>query len=98
MTGNNKEIIHDQDNKTFVLKLDDGTSAKVIYTLDSCDGMRLIHSEVPFQHQGKGIGKELVLKTFEKLTEEGFEATAVCSYIKTVAMRDPKWRTIINHY
>ena len=91
------EIIHDTENRMFILPLDGTNSAKVMYSLDSCSGMRLVHSEVPMSHRGKGIGKELVLKTFQKLTDEGFEATAVCSYIRAVAMRHEKWKTIINY-
>ena len=34
-------------------------------------------------------------KTFEKLTEEGYHAVAICSYIKAVARRSEKWNKII---
>jgi predicted GNAT family acetyltransferase len=57
--------------------------------------MYLVHSEVPYQLRGRGIGKELVLKTFEKLTEEGYKAVAICTYIKAIKNRDPKWKEII---
>ena len=32
----------------------------------------------------------------KKLTEEGYTATAICSYIRAVAKRHPKWSSIIN--
>ena len=57
--------------------------------------MYLNHSEVPKSLQGKGIGKVLVEKTFEKLTDEGYKAIAVCSYVKLVAQRSEKWQKII---
>ena len=57
--------------------------------------MYLTHSEVPYQLRGRGIGKVLVKKTFEKLTEEGYRAVAVCSYIKAVKNRDSHWKEII---
>jgi len=41
------------------------------------------------------IGKVLVEKTFEKLTEEGYTAVAICSYVKAVASRSEKWKHII---
>lgn len=89
------KIIHDKANKEFVLELENGAKARINYTLDTASEMRLVHSEVPMALRGKNIGKELVLKTFEKLTEEGYKATAVCSYIKLIAKRDPKWGSII---
>ena len=88
-------IVHDSKNKKFILPLENNQEAIIKYTLDSCNGMKLIHSEVPSSMRGKGIGKELVLKTFEKLSEEGYEAKAICSYIQLIAMQNSKWSTII---
>ena len=73
----------------------DGQTAKVEYKIKH-GKMHLLYSEVPYKLRGNGIGKELVEKTFEKLTEEGFQAVAVCSYIRAVALRSPKWSTIID--
>ena len=39
--------------------------------------------------------KRVVEKAFEKLTEEGYKAVAVCSYVKLMASRSKKWSTII---
>lgn len=89
------QIIHDEENKQFILPLENEQKAIVSYTLDGRN-MRLVYSEVPTNLRGQGVGKELVEKTFEKLTEEGFEATAVCSYIRMIAMRSPKWSSIID--
>lgn len=90
------DIIHDKTNKEFVLPLKNGGKAKVSYTLDdNSKKMRLVHSEVPHELRGQGVGKVLVLKTFEKLTEEGYQATAVCSYVRHVAIRNSKWSSII---
>lgn len=71
-----------------------GEQAKVEYELK--DGkMYLVYSEVPYALRGQGIGKELVEKTFEKLTEEGYEAVAVCGYVKSVAHQSDKWNAVI---
>lgn len=83
-----------QKNKKYTLNIN-GEEALVEYVIKKKDKMYLVHSEVPYNLRGKGIGKELVLKTFEKLTEEGYKAAAVCSYIKAVKNRDPNWSTII---
>lgn len=88
------EIIHDKENKKFILPLENNLQATVEYTLEG-NTMRLIYSETPPQLRGQGIGKELVEKTFEKLTEEGYQAIAICSYIRAVANRSEKWSKII---
>lgn len=87
------EIKHDKDRHRFVLNVN-GEEAKVEYVLKN-EKMHLVHSEVPYSLRGKGIGKELVLKTFEKLTEEGYKAVAVCSYVKAVKMRSEAWKNRI---
>ena len=87
------ELQHDTNSRKYILDIN-GEKAIVEYVLRN-NKMHLVHSEVPYQLRGKGIGKELVLKTFEKLTEEGYKAVAVCSYIKAVKNRDPHWSTII---
>lgn len=90
------EIIHDKANQQFILELENDLQAVVNYVMEN-DMMRLVYSKVPSELQGQGIGKVLVEKTFQQLTDEGYKATAVCSYIRIVAMRSEKWREIINY-
>ncbi|MBO3098700.1 GNAT family N-acetyltransferase [Gelidibacter pelagius] len=87
------KVIHDKANTQFTMEVD-GENATVDYTLK--DGkMYLEYSEVPFNIRGQGIGKVLVEKTFEKLSDEGYQAVAVCGYIKSVARNSEKWNSII---
>ena len=88
-------IIHDKNNKQFTLDIN-GEIAKVVYVLKN-GKMLLVDSEVPYNLRGKGIGKVLVEKTFEKLTKEGYQATAICSFVKLVAKRSEKWSEIIEY-
>jgi predicted GNAT family acetyltransferase/glutaredoxin len=86
-------IVHDKENQRYTLGIN-GELAKVEYTLRD-DKMYLVHSEVPHNLRGQGIGKVLVEKTFEKLTEENYAAVAVCSYIQAVKNRSEYWKEII---
>ena len=54
--------------------------------------MYLMHAFVPYDLRGQGVGKELVLKTFKRLKKEGYEAIAVCSYIRAIAERETEWK------
>ena len=93
MKSNVSEIIHDKDKRRFTMNIG-SEQAKVDYTWKD-NKMYLVHSEVPHHLRGKGIGKILVEKTFEKLTEEGYHAVAVCGYIRIIARRSNKWNSII---
>lgn len=86
-------ILHDKEHQRFTLDIN-GEMARVDYALRD-NLMYLNHSEVPYNLRGQGIGKILVEKTFEKLTEEGYKAVAVCSYIQAVKNRSDRWKNII---
>ncbi len=88
-------IVHDKENNRFTLDINGGI-AKVDYQIRH-NKMYLMHSEVPYNLRGRGIGKVLVEKTFEQLTHEGYMAVAVCSYIKAIASRSKKWKKIIQY-
>ena len=89
----NHSIFHDKENKRFTLIIN-GEIAKINYQLRA-DIMYLMHAEVPYKLRGIGIGKELIEKTFEQLTQEGYTAVAICGYIKVIAARSTKWDKII---
>ncbi|ANW95730.1 acetyltransferase [Wenyingzhuangia fucanilytica] len=88
------EIVHQKDKNRYILKVKDAT-AFVEYSIKN-NKMYLTHSEVPENLRGQGIGKILVEKTFEKLTQEGYQAVAVCGYVKIVVQRSEKWKQIIS--
>ncbi len=92
-TLTDQEIIHDREEMQFRLALEEGFA--VVNYVERDGKMRLIHSEVPFEMRGKGIGKELVEKTFDHILEHGEKAVAVCSYIKAVARSSDKWKDSI---
>ena len=85
---------HDRENTKYVLTLENKDKAWVKYDMRD-NVMYLTYASVPSNLQGKGIGKELVIKTFEKLTEEGFKAVAICSYVRAVKNRSDKWKEVI---
>ena len=92
---NRLKIVHDKESKRFTLDIN-GETAKVDYIIKN-EKLFLVHSEVPYNLRGQGIGKVLVEKTFEKLTELGYKAVAICSYIKAVARRNKNWKLIIEY-
>jgi predicted GNAT family acetyltransferase/glutaredoxin len=88
-------IIHDKEHSRFTLGIN-GEIAKVDYQLRQ-DKMYLLHYEVTYNLIWQSVGKVLVEKTFEQLTQEGYKAVAVCSYIKAVASRSEKWNELIEY-
>jgi len=89
----NDNFIHNANKQQFHLKVGD-QFALVDYVVR--DGRwYLTHSEVPHELRGQGVGKQLVDQTFEYIEANQIDAVAVCSYIKLVAQRSPRWRALI---
>ena len=86
-------IQHYPDLNMFVMRVGDDF-AKIEYIVkNNC--YHLVHSEVPNRLRGKGIGRELVEKTFEYLHFNQIKAIAECSYIIDVAKRSEKLKLLI---
>lgn len=77
------EIKHLPEKKRFEMQVGEYV-ATVRYSLED-DIYYLVHSEVPYQLRGQGIGKELVEKTFQYIKENDLKAKPICSYIVKVA-------------
>lgn len=89
------KIEHQEDKNRFVMEIE-GQIAQVDYR--HRDGkLWLVHSEVPLALRGQGYGKILIQKTLEKLTEEGYEAVAVCPFISKVVSRSSHWKELVEH-
>ena len=86
-------ITHDKERRQYVLAINQHLA---VVQYQDRDGKRyLVHSEVPYNLRGRGLGEVLVLKTFEKLKEEEQPAVAVCSFIKKVRDAHPTWKALI---
>ena len=90
---NRLTVEHDKANSRFTMAINKDL-ALVEYQFTK-GKMYLLHSEVPLQLRGRGIGLVLVTKTFERLTAEGYKAVAVCAFIKAIARRSEKWNKVI---
>lgn len=89
------KIRHNKFDRQFELSFKNGEKAFVCYTKKG-NHLNLIHTEVPTHLRGQGIGKELVLKTFDTIRKEGYTATAHCTCIKAVRQQNPAYADLIS--
>ena len=73
-------------DSVFFVEVDNKHKAYITYT-EKDNHFTLDHCEVPPSLRGKGVGREVVRKTFKYLREKDPSITIHCSYIKAVVDR-----------
>lgn len=78
----------------FEMPIADGAIAAAYYRLD--DGVVvLIHTEVPFELSGNGIGTRLALGVFETIRQSGRRASVRCAFMANFVARHPEQRDVL---
>jgi predicted GNAT family acetyltransferase len=97
-----EEIVDIRDNPEshrFEADLGDGSFAIAEYTL-SGGRMMFTHTEVPEQHEGKGIGTALIRFALNAARERGLKVVPICPFFAAYMQKhedvqdllDPAWR------
>lgn len=73
-------------DSVFFVEVDKKHKAYITYS-EKDNHYTLDHCEVPPSLRGKGVGKELVRKTFNYLNDKESSTTIHCSYIKSMKER-----------
>lgn len=79
-------LTHKVSNNRFEWK-ENGAISFISYKKDN-DVFVLYHSEVPVAHRGKGIGKKMVLATYNYLLSKEAKILPTCPFIKYTAERN----------
>jgi hypothetical protein len=92
----------DAERHRFEIDLGDGTVAFASYML-SPGKITLTHTEVPKQHEGKGLGTLLVRAALETARDRSLKVVPVCPFFATYMRKhaevqdlvDPAYRSIL---
>lgn len=60
------------------------------------DRIALVHTEVPQELGGKGVGKILVKKTLQIIKDSGKTVMPYCPFVLAYIKRNPEWRTLVS--
>jgi len=86
-------IVHNPASQRFELALD-GEVAHVDYRIS--DGvMRLVHTEVPPAHEGRGIAGALVRAALVHARGAGLHVLPRCSYVHSYMQRHPETHDLL---
>lgn len=93
MDGPRPEVTHNEASKRFEATVD-GLVSRCDYRMHGST-MMLVHTEVPPQLEGRGIGSLLVRVAFEHARSNGMDVLPVCSYSRTWAERHPEVTSLL---
>jgi len=85
-----------RDNATrhrFELEID-GHIAFADYRLEE-DVVALIHTEVPAELGGKGVGSRLVAGALTEIRARGLKVRPACDFVRAYVERHPEWNDLI---
>jgi len=79
----------------FELPIGDDLFAAAYYLIE--DGrVVLIHTEVPAEFSGRGIGSQLAAETFELLRKTGRKAILKCPFIVRFFAKHPEYADVVD--
>lgn len=84
------EVVKNTDTQRFEMEVE-GHVAFIKY-LQEGRSITLVHTEVPEELGGRGIGKLLVAKTLKLIKEEDLSMHALCPFVAAYVKRHPNWR------
>jgi predicted GNAT family acetyltransferase len=72
-----------------------GGTAFIEYKL-SGHTLFLIHTEVPKELEGKGVGRAIVLKALQYAKDNGYQIVPLCPFVQTYLERHKEWKSIVS--
>ena len=87
-------VVENADQNRFELALDGGT-ALVAYRRDG-ERLVLVHTEVPQQFGGQGIGSKLAKGVFELLRASGRKAVVRCEFLQGWLAKHPEYNDVVD--
>jgi predicted GNAT family acetyltransferase len=87
------EVVDNKANSRFELVVD-GHLAAAYYKLDG-DVITFIHTEVPPELGGRGVGSKLVQGALDQLRSEGLQVIANCPFVKAWIGKHDEYRDLL---
>lgn len=91
--SSNINITHQPDIGRFEAIVD-GLRCEADYLLDG-HIMRMTHTGVPAQLEGRGIAAALVKTALTWARAQGHQVDPICSYVRVYIKRHPEWQDLV---
>ena len=88
--------VQHNENETrgiFYIKQDENTIAELTYSIND-DVMVIDHTEVQPEHEGKGLGSQLVSESYDFAKKNNRKIDPLCPFAEVVFDRNDQWNDV----
>ncbi|MEL7159414.1 MAG: GNAT family N-acetyltransferase [Bacteroidota bacterium] len=87
------QLVDDVANKRYVFELGD-VYPRIEY-IKTPTRIVLTHTEVPPEHEGKGIASALVRAVLEAVDRSGLTLVPLCPFVAMYIKKHPEWKRLV---
>jgi len=88
------DVVHDAAQSRFTATLD-GHVAELVYERAGPGVLNLVHTGVPPELQGQGVGDALAAAAFTHAREQGYKVILTCPFLRRWIGSHPEQRDIV---
>ena len=93
-TPSQDHLIHRPEQGRYIVQFHDGGQGELVYQ-QSGNTLALIHSEVPANRRGAGLGGRLMDCALRQIEQDGFKVQPVCRYTQIYIARNAHWQKLL---
>lgn len=86
-------LVNNTEDKRFEMEVDG--SLAMIYYREQPGLMTLLHTEVPPELEGGGVGSAIIEKTLHYIEEKGLKLEPLCPFVVAFLKRHPEWKRLL---
>lgn len=95
MSATDESVINNTDKSRFEVTYGSQRS-ELVYRLDNDGGaIDLVHTEVPEELTGQGIGSQLVTTALQYARDNKLKAIPSCPFVASYVERHPEWKDVV---
>ncbi len=88
-------LLKNAAERRFEMKVDNYTA--VIIFEENADVIKLLHTEVPKQLEGKGVATAIIEKALDYIEKNNLRLIPLCPFVVAYIKRHPEWTRIMIH-
>lgn len=97
MSNPNESVENNKEKNRFEV-VSGSQVSKLVYQMRGGDTIDLIHTEVPEDLSGQGIGSALVTTALSYAREHNLKVIPSCPFVASYVQRHPEWNDIITDF